>query len=312
MRLALISNPLSRRHRRDSRLADDLAAQVEGLGQAFAPPNLADLDHVAQALRDADVEVVAISGGDGTMHAVLSALYRAYGGSPLPVMHLLRSGTMNTTARNLEMWGQPRARMADLVERMRWGQALPTVASTVLVVDGHHVGVFFGLGIICGFMEVYYTGAEPTPWKALRVLVQMGLSAVIRGSLVRRVFQVSELSVTVDGTPWSEHRFSAIAAGTVAELGLGFRPFARAPDHPDRMQLLGFVGAPWTIAVSLPRIRRARPIERHDVRDVLSQTVRFEADAPIPYMVDGDLYTGGTTLELAVGPQVRFVADQRR
>ncbi len=93
------------------------------------------------------------------------------------------------------------------------------------------------------------------------------------------------------------------------DLGLGFRPFPRVLDHPEHLQLLGFVGAPWTIAAALPRIRRAVPIQRPDVHDVMATNVRFESDAPIPYMVDGDLYTGGTTIDLKVGPSVRFVID---
>ena len=44
-----------------------------------------------------------------------------------------------------------------------------------------------------------------------------------------------------------------------------------------------------------------------DVRDVLTQSAHFTSENPISYMVDGDLYVGGNTLELAIGPTVRFV-----
>jgi diacylglycerol kinase family enzyme len=307
MRLALITNPLSRRNRRDPTLAQDLVSQMGDLGAAFAPTSFSALDTLAQTLAATDVEVVSISGGDGTSHSVLSALHKAYGSRALPAIHLLRAGTMNTTARNLGLSGKPRARMHRLVAHMQTLPTLQTTLRSTLVVDGHRVGMLFGSGIICGFLSVYYEGGEPTPWKAIRLLAQMGSSAIIRGPLMRRVFQPVEVTVRSNNQTWTERQFSAIAAGTLPDIGLGFRPFAQTEQHREQIQLLGFCGAPWTVVAALPKIRLARPIDRTDVHDVLTQSAHFTSENPISYMVDGDLYVGGNTLRLTTGPTVRFV-----
>lgn len=124
---------------------------------------------------------------------------------------------------------------------------------------------------------------------------------------MRRVFQPALVTVRSNDETWRERQFSAIAAGTLPDLGLGFRPFAQTEQHRGQIQLLGFCGAPWTIVAALPKIRLARPIHRADVRDVLTQAAHFTSEDPISYTVDGDIYVGGTTLELAIGPTVDFV-----
>jgi len=60
---------------------------------------------IAEEFREEGITVLAIHGGDGTLHHALSAFIPAYAGADLPPVAHLRGGTMNTIARCLGIRG---------------------------------------------------------------------------------------------------------------------------------------------------------------------------------------------------------------
>jgi diacylglycerol kinase family enzyme len=188
---------------------------------------------------------------------------------------------------------------------------MPVVRRWLLEVDGHY-GFLFGNGVIARFLELYYEGTnEPTPAKAVWVLVRGILSALVNGPYVQRLLAPYAGTVEVDGRVWPGDRWMMIGAGTADDIGIGFRPFWKALRHPGRMHVVGTSSLrPMTLVRELPRIRLARQVEGDGFVDDVAQQVVLRADAPIGYMIDGDFYRGGQVLTVRIGPQVDFVVPE--
>ncbi|UCD57595.1 MAG: hypothetical protein JSV16_00355, partial [Candidatus Hydrogenedentota bacterium] len=104
-RVGVLSNPLSGGNR-NGRGAVREALSVSSQICRREVQTKAD---VASALADFarhEVDVVAVDGGDGTVHAVLTALFRHQMFETPPLLALLRSGTANMIARDVGLRGR--------------------------------------------------------------------------------------------------------------------------------------------------------------------------------------------------------------
>ncbi len=307
-RILVVTNPRSRQNQREPALTAALAAIVGDLGRVVAPLTTEALREELAAARAEGVEVVAVNGGDGSSHVVLTELVAVFG-ADLPMVALLRGGTMNTVASGIGVRGATRAVLKRVVGHLRAGQSLPTVARSLLRVDGAapQYGFLFGNGLIANFLEVYYEGAEPSPLKALWILARGVLSAPFGGGMIRRLMRPIRLDVEVDGVRSERRDHLAIGAGTVDDIGFRFRPFFRAPGHPGHLHLLAIACTPLRLVAELPRIWTARPPRSPDIGAALTTGFVLRADRPINFMIDGDFHEGGTALVVSVGPTVRLV-----
>ena len=86
-------------------------------GRVFAPRSLDELAQVAaSSCRQTAPSVIAVHGGDGTLHKTVTALVRAFGDTPLPPVAALCGGTMNVVAPSLGIREQPHAFVQQLAE----------------------------------------------------------------------------------------------------------------------------------------------------------------------------------------------------
>lgn len=305
--IGVISNPRSGKNKRNPGLARRLA-YILGDKNLLAQPDHKDgLGEVARHFRERAIDILCINGGDGTAHTVLSAFLAEYGKTPLPTIALLRGGTMNTMARNIGLRGTPESILGRVVSAYAADEPLSTVERNLLVVDGKHAGFLFGNGLISSFLEAYYEGGDASPWKAVKVLVRAVSSALIGGSFIRRLTRPVRVTVDVDGEVWEPQEYLSVAAGTTADIGIGFRLFFRAVQHPDHMHALGFACGPMEVVKALPRVRLAQPIDSPYILEKVTRRMVIEADQPQSYMVDGDFHQGASRVVVEAGPRVRLV-----
>lgn len=271
-------------------------------------------DAVARCL-DEGVRVLAVNGGDGSSHVLLTAWLRATGeGVPLPDVQLLRGGTMNTVASGVGVRGRPERLLAELVAGVREGRPRTAAPRTLLRVSGEEpqYGFLFGNGLISNFLEAYYEGAEPSPAKAAWLLTRAVASACVGGALIRRLMRPVRCEVEAGGETWESRDWLAITAGTVDDIGLRFRPFFEAPAHPGHLHALGLGCGPMGVVVSLPRIRFARPLVAPGIRSAVVPRLRIRGVEAQAFMVDGDFHRGGQSLEVGAGPEVRLLTVDPR
>lgn len=304
--IGVITNPRSRANKRDPGAMRRLGYLLGSRGEAAATLSLDDLYRVAEEFKKADIDVLGINGGDGTIHHTLTAFLRTYGDAPLPLVAILRGGTMNTIANSLGIKGDPPRMLFELVDRYHAGLGFDVFENPVLAV-GDAWGFIFGNGLIFNFLDAYYGTGHPSPSTAASLLGRAMASAAIGGPLARRITRRFHARVTVDGVPWACDDFLAVTAATVEQLGLGSRPFYRARERADAFHLLG-IHAPSaaSIAVEIPRVFLGRPLRRDKVIDTLAREVIFEAPQ-LEYIIDGDTYRAPDRLRVALGPSLRLI-----
>ena len=99
-----------------------------------------------------------------------------------------------------------------------------------------------------------------------------------------------------------------MAAGTIAHIGLNFKPFHRYLERPGHFHILGIHASPIEFVKELPRIHRAEPMRPGKAYEaVSSRVVVRSADGVMRYMIDGDLHEADGDLEVRIGPRVKLV-----
>lgn len=323
--IGVVLNPKSRQNLRDPGASERLGQKLGRHGVVRVARTIEELYAVASDFRRDAVDVLAISGGDGTNTVTLSAFFDVYGDAPLPLLALLRGGTMNTVANAV---GVRRGRPEDLLARLvqsydrRALSPLESVERYVMRIVGTgdgapggrpQFGFLFGAGVVHGFLAEYYGSGEPSPRIAARILVRASASALVRGETIRRMAAPFHGTVSLnEGDCWAERDYLAVAAGTVAHIGLGFMPFHRfsepAAGGGGAFHALGIHASAAEFVAELPRIHRGVPMRAGRACEAVSTGMLVRSTrGPVRYMIDGDLHSHDGAIDVTVGPRVRLL-----
>src|SRR5262249_9407238 len=203
-------NPKSRRNLRDPAAATRLARTLGDHGIVRAARSIDELHRIAEDFKRLRIEVLGISGGDGTNHVTITRFINVYGGMSLPQIASLRGGTMNTVANSVGVSrGRPEGLLGRLIRAyaQRASQPLANVERHVMRI-GDHYGFLFGTGVVYGFLAEYYRDGDPTPLVAAKTLVRGVGSTLIYGEMIRRMARPFRGSVELDdGTSWEERDY---------------------------------------------------------------------------------------------------------
>jgi diacylglycerol kinase (ATP) len=312
--IAVVINPRSRANRKNPRIATDFQSIVGADGRVFAPKSLDELAETANGLRREPPAVIAVHGGDGTLHKTLSALGRAFGDTPLPPIAILCGGTMNVVASSLGLRERPATFLSSIVSDVRAGLAPTTLRRRCLRI-GDHLGFLFGNGLLANFLGEYYGGnGEYGPARASWLILKALGSIMVGGPFVRRIFRRFEGTVTVDGTRLERTTFVGIGAGTVREVGLGFKLIHRADEDPERFGMLAMHATPVALIPDLFGVHAGRGIAPRRAFSAVASRVDIAAHdgSGMSYTIDGDLYhSKETQLSITIGPAVALVKPPR-
>jgi diacylglycerol kinase (ATP) len=325
--IGVVVNPKSRHNLRDRHAAARLARHLGDHGVVREAWSIDELYRIAGDFRHDGIDILAISGGDGTNTVTLTAFIDVYGQSeaPLPQLALLRGGTMNTVANSI---GVPPGKPDGLLQRLvnayarRAAQPLHQAQRYTMRVERAHgdagarkpqFGFLFGTGVVQGFLAEYYGSGEPSPLVALKILARASASAFVGGETIRRMAAPFRGTVTLDdGTRWLERDYLAVAAGTIAQIGLDFKPFYRfaegSRDGGGAFHVLGIHASPTAFVLELPRVHRGRPMRAGRAYDSVSTGMLVESTrGPVRYMIDGDLHVSESPVRVTMAPRVRLV-----
>lgn len=322
MAIVAFVNPLSRANRRDPALIERLRTALGSAGRVLAPATLEELAEAARSLAAAPPAVVAVHGGDGTLHKVLTALLAAWrdsaAGAPLPALAILPGGTMNVVASSLNVLTDAEEFLAALaadIQRDRPPQTLSRrclrfleqpVAEGTSATERH--GFVFGNGAIASFLEEYYsTGAYGAP-RALWLAARLVTSVPVRGEFSERVLRHYRGQTVIDGVPVPRDELLAVTASTVREVGLGFKLNHRADESLERFSVVAVHGGPASVLLDVPGVFGGRGLSpANALTRVATSLALTGADGPMTYTIDGDLYTAPGPLRVEMGPLLSFV-----
>lgn len=307
--IGVINNPRSRVNKRDPSRMRAIGYLLGSQGEAEATKTLDDLYRAAEVFKAERIDILGINGGDGTLHVTLTAFLQVYGDAPLPKIAILRGGTLNTIARSLGIFGRTEQILYDVIDRYHQGEPFQVTERHVMKV-GDRYGFIFGNGLIANFLAAYYATGRPSPLTGALTLGRAIGSAMLGTRFTRDLFQRFRGAITVDGERWARPDFVTIAAASIADIGIGFRPFFRCLEKPGHFAVLGIHCAPLSLIWELPAIFRALPMRRHKAISAVSHEVRLEADEPFNYIIDGDCYRDAADLSLSTGPRLQFIVPQ--
>lgn len=302
----VLANPNARHLRRTPKLLDRLRERLGDAGVLIATPDLHALDTVARELAAEPPDVLALLGGDGTLGRTLTAVVHAFGDERLPAVAPLGGGTMNTIARSIGVRGDPTLVLDRVLAHTGGRRAMGIERRSLLVVDDDRMGFLFGNGLFARYIEAYEEG-DPGPTRAAAVLSRAVASALVGGTFANRLTRPFAGSIEVDGELVADGRWLVAAAGTIDDVGLGFRPFFGSRTHPGRLHALAIGCSAYALAFQLHHTWRARSMRHDDVHDRFGDELVIRSERAQPYSLDGDLGTSGPVTRVRVGRAVDFL-----
>jgi diacylglycerol kinase family enzyme len=274
-------------------------------GNFAATKDLSDIRRVAEEFRDRDIDILALSGGDGTNHVTLTNFIEVYGDKPLPKITFLRGGTLNTIAYSCGIFGPSEKILANLLFKYHEDEPFETTEVDIMKINEQY-GFIWGMGVIYNFMHAYYHGGVPSPMRAGMTLVNAIGSAIINGPFACKMFERFDANVTVDGNPWPFKNYSALYCGSIPYLGLNFKTFYLAPE-PRRFHAIGFSLPPRNVLRFVPAMFLGRPSGCPDLVEQAVSNMVIQFNQPMPYTIDGDLHAPADRIELSVGPRLTVI-----
>ena len=302
--IAIIANPNARRNREWPLAAQQLRKAAPG-APLLETRNAEELAKAARALAADRPRVLAIAGGDGTVTHTVTALFKEMDGK-LPPLALLGGGAYDSLA-PLGGSGDAEDRLRRLHDAIASGSDLELIERDTLRVDDR-CGFRFGVGLPVRFIEAIYATGSNGPWASTRVLARTLASSLTLGPFARRLYAPMDLRIRLDDDEWPPVPIYGLVCSSVAEAGLGLRPFRRATEQPGAFQALGLTAGPRQFALELPRLLVGKHARRDRLIEGVGERLELSARAPLSWLLDGEIYTSATgRLTVGLGPRVSLV-----
>lgn len=308
MKTALVVNPQARAFRLREKLISAVRLRAGGAARIWVTADEGALAQAAQALLEWEPDRVVLCGGDGTLMASVTALWRASEGRALPELVVAPAGTVATVARN---WGQ-RAELLTTVARATTGAApLKRLTSPSLrVLDCseavERIGFILGTGLVARFFEKYYARGGGGYASAARIVARTFVGSFLADSYSRSILDPLPCRLRVDGKALCPDAFSLVVTSVVRDLGLHMRVTHRAGEDPERPHLVASPLAARQLGPQAPRVLLGRALSGAENFDGLYGDLEIEfPDGRGPWVLDGDVLFS-ERLQIRAGPQLRI------
>jgi hypothetical protein len=310
MRIGVISNPRSQRNQSEM-------ARMRELIESHDVPH-GEIDHIA-AVPDilkqfaADgVELVAISGGDGTVQAVLTALLNGNAFAAPPRVAVLAAGMTNLIAADVGMKDHPAEALGRLLEpdALNRGKAVErSVLSLQIDPAAEPVhGMFlatagFHRAVMLVRRRVHSTGAVRNLAAGMGIAVSL-LRLVIGYGGKEDLLQGDAIRVDIDGSPGEKRDYLLWMATTLDRFIMHLHPFWGSGP-----QALRYTAVPYParqLALAIWPILRGRPRQWMAAAGYSSgRATALELTLDCPIVFDGEIFNP------RAGRPVTLRADRR-
>lgn len=300
-RVAVISNPRSHRNKRAgiSTVPADLALHVE------TPASPAELSGTLGRFAAANIDLLVVDGGDGTVRDVISAA-AAHFGETLPALAVVPSGKTNALAIDLGLPAQWTVRNA--IEAARAGQ-FASRAPLVIAHQGNSAtpvrGFLFGAGAFVLATRLAQSTHRAGAFKGIAVGLSLilAISKTMFGRKSNLWRAGEQMVLQADDAAAVERAFYMIFASTLVRLPLGLKPFG----HPRAgLKLLAIDAPPKSMAIDVPALLSGSEREglaRHGYHR--GDPSAFNLHLSGEFILDGEHYPGGD-LEIRTGVPIAF------
>ena len=299
LRVGLLSNPRSGGNKKGGNGVRTVLAKWPDLmhREAFTP------EGVSQALADFaknSVELIIINGGDGTVHAALTAIGNDQIYSRPPLLALLCAGTTSMLARDVGITGSPATALPRVLEWAKSTNSSLTVRTrpVMRVLRTSQLpplfGMFFGAGAICQGIKIFHRRDNPMGWRGelMPAFTMLRLLLAILGKNYEKV--VPLLTRTrLNGSPAEQRADLLVLISTLERLFLGMRPYWGKEDGPLRYTAVG-VEPKSLLQVLLSLFRSQQSHHATPTNGYFSHNVQeVQLEMAGDFTLDGELYPAG-------------------
>lgn len=321
-RIAVVANANAGKNTEREGLAVHIAKILTTPDLIFATGSLEELAGASQAVLKAEPDIIAVAGGDGTIHQTLSGIISAYAAAdpqkPLPAFLLVPVGTMNNVCTSLDVTRYKAEELAKrVVMKNEHGMPLDTVHWYCLKVNGEY-GFIYGSGLPVHFLQEYYKGKPDLgPRGAVRVILRVLWNEMMSKMLFRKSKELLTKPVHAKivlperheppVAPYMSH--TALMVSSVDQVGLGCRAMPQAMTKPgcfmvrsSRLTFWGYAACafmpPWPIWLGT-----ALPF----TFDGVVPQVTIEYEQPTVCTIDGEIKPPTTRDIIECGPLMEFI-----
>ena len=296
MRLGVLSNPLSGGNRRGLAPVRQILARYPGTYHREVQTP-ADVASALATFARSEVEIVGVNGGDGTIQAVLTALFHQRPFEQPPFLAIVRSGTDSAIARDVGLKGT-RDQAVQLLSR--WadsgdGQTAILRRQVLRLQRSPEAEPIYGMsfgaaaiyrGILFCRRRVHTLGFHGDVAPGLTILRVLLALASGKGDLVTPV----PMTISLDRTPPLHLDCLAVVISTLERLSAGLRPYWGKETGP--LHYTAVTARPRKMLLALSSLLRGRQGRHgtpengyysHNVREV---RLTFEGG----FTLDGELY----------------------
>lgn len=304
--IGVISNRNARLNRLKPGLKDQLAFVIGSNGKVDSTGSLDDVHKVIELFRRVSVDVIAISGGDGTSHRTLEILMEVYKGAKLPAILILPTGTMNMIPRALGIEGSGLQALLLAVTKYQHNIPLQCVKRNMLMVNGH-TSFMFATGLATRFMKYYYECGEVNAKGASKLMAGFILDYLKGGNQIHELVRNINTRITVDGKILHEEiPLSILFCSFMERLPMHFVLFPRSGMMENTFEFVYGAPAPGKLCLELPNILIGKH-EQDSIHHILAKEMIIELEEPEVYTLDGDLYEPTNRFEITHGPELEFI-----
>jgi len=240
LKVGVLSNPMSGANRKGLGPVEKVLA---GYSQVlhYKVQTSADIKLALTGFAEQQVDILAVNGGDGTVHAVLTDLFNHRPFASLPLLALLPGGTANMLAKDLGLEGSLEIAVRRLLGWASTGTADPVIVQRAVMqvrAPGFSeplFGLFFGAGIICQAIRFFHDRVKT--WGLRGRLAQaliVGRYLLALAAKNKNVVGPLPMDIGLDGKRVDGQQCLLVLISTLEKLILGLRPYWGCEEGPLR------------------------------------------------------------------------------
>lgn len=263
-----------------------------------------DIVKAAKDFKKLSISYLAISGGDGSVHLVISKFLSVYKKN-LPHILLLKDGSMNLVSKSLNLKGKGPDILNRLLNTIKNGGQVDIAYRNTIKVNDMYC-FLFGLGFVSNYINEFNKGGNKSPLKAFKVMAIAIWQALFKTE-EKGLFSRMNLKLIVDGKALAISDYFAVFAATIANLAISFTPTPRAYEKENTFHLIATGLKPGALIKNLNKIRRGVRINHPDHYDNIASDIKIIRKGKFLYQMDGDIYETSGSLHAKKGLRIGFV-----
>jgi len=309
--IGVIFNPFAYRNKRQTEI--QINAFKELLGKRGRVCVTKSKDEIPKALKGSlkDVEILAISGGDGTISSVISSYMNLFGEENIPIIAPLKGGTINMVADDAGLRYDQKATCRTLIRYIEDEYELPTIERGLIrIIDDRLDFNNYAFTWIDGFLHKFiklYRAEGANVGVALKLILKSGIMSLTTPR--HYLFEEVESKIFLDGRklPFDSHLF--IAAATVGRLVFGFRLFTEEVKAGEEFGFYSMSRAFFRKALfQLPRYLYLGVHSDASGNFINQPAKNMKVEGNTGYVIDGEVYDTEAPVDLTLeaGPRIKI------